>query len=90
MFLSGTTAFGGTIYNNTILSGAVSGLTGSDRTIQIDDVLVPDSRNPAHLPLAINSITLDLAATPRGQRCVQHLPLSCSERWHTGSESCPD
>jgi hypothetical protein len=62
--LSAATAFGDPIYNNTILSGAGTGLTGSERSIQIDDVLVPSSRNPSNLPLAINSITLELMATP--------------------------
>ena len=56
--------FSGTIYSNTILSGPVTGLTGSDRTIQIDDVLVPSTRDPSHPPLAINSITVDLSAVP--------------------------
>ena len=64
MLLLPTAAFSGTLYNNTMLSGAASGLTGGDRTIQIDDVLVPSSRDPSHLPLAINSITLDLSAAP--------------------------
>src|SRR5713101_3041956 len=64
MLLLPTTALSGTIYNNTVRSGPVTGLTGSDRTIQIDDVLVPSSRDPSHLPLAINSITLDLSAAP--------------------------
>jgi hypothetical protein len=64
MLLLPATAFSGTIYSNTILSGAASGLTGGDRTIQIDDVLVPSSRDPSHLPLAIASITVDLSAAP--------------------------
>src|SRR5713226_9709027 len=64
MLLLPATAFGGTIYSNIILSGPVTGLTGSDRTIQIDDVLVPSSRDPSHLPLAIDSITVDLSAAP--------------------------
>src|SRR5713101_474932 len=64
MLLPPATAFSGTIYNNTVLSGPATGLTGSDRTIQIDDVLVPSSRDPSHLPLAITSITLDLSAVP--------------------------
>ncbi len=64
MLLLPTTALSGTIYNNTVLSGPATGLTGSDRTIQIDDVLVPSSRDSFHLPLAINSITLDLSAAP--------------------------
>src|SRR6266851_2356505 len=64
MLLPPATAFSGTIYNNTVLSGPATGLTGSDRTIQIDDVLVPSSRDPSHLPLAIKSITVDLSATP--------------------------
>ena len=62
--LSATTAFGDTIYNNTIPSGAASGLTGSQRTILIDDVLVPSSRNPSNFALAINSITVELSAAP--------------------------
>ena len=64
MALLPMTAFGSTIYDNTILSGAATGLTGSQRTIQIDDVLVPSSRDPLNLPLAINSITVDLQAGP--------------------------
>ena len=64
MLLLTATASSGTIYSNIILSGPVTGLTGSDRTIQIDDVLVPSSRDPFHLPLAINSITVDLSAVP--------------------------
>ena len=64
LLLLPTTALSGTIYNNTVLSGPATGLTGSDRTIQIDDVLVPSSRDSFHLPLAINSITLDLSAAP--------------------------
>ena len=35
MLLLPTTALSGTIYNNTVLSGPATGLTGSDRTIQI-------------------------------------------------------
>jgi hypothetical protein len=62
--VAGTTALGATIYDNTVLSGAASGLTGSDRTIQVDDVLVPTSRDPSHLPIAIDSITLGLQAMP--------------------------
>ncbi len=58
------TAFGATLYDNTILTNTANGLTGSNRTIQIDDVLVPLSRDPFKLPLAINSITLELSATP--------------------------
>src|SRR5713101_1899220 len=64
MLLLPTTALSGTIYNNTVRSGPATGLTGSDRTIQIDDVLVPSSRDSFHLPLAIPSITLDLSAAP--------------------------
>lgn len=64
MLLAASTAYSGTIYDNTILSGAVSGLTGSARTIQIDDVLVPSSRDPSQLPIAINSLTLGLQAMP--------------------------
>jgi hypothetical protein len=64
LLLLPTTASSGTICNNTVLSGPATGLTGSDRTIQIDDVLVPSSRDPSHLPLAITSITLDLSAAP--------------------------
>ncbi len=58
------TALSGTIYNNTAFSGPATGLTGSDRTIQIDDVFVPSSRDPSHLPLAITLITLELSAAP--------------------------
>src|SRR6266852_4071173 len=64
MLLPPATAFSGTIYNNTVLSGPATGLTRSDRTIQIDDVLVPSSRDSFHLPLAITSITLNLSAAP--------------------------
>jgi hypothetical protein len=69
--------FGGTLYNNTTLSGAVTGLTGSDRTIQIDDVLVPLSRDPSRLPLAIKSITVDLSAAPgeSGQFSIYLFPV---------------
>jgi hypothetical protein len=75
--LPATTAFCDTIYENTILSGAASGLTGSDRTIQIDDVLIPSSRNPFNLPIAINSITVGLLATPgdSGQFSIYLFPV---------------
>jgi hypothetical protein len=69
MVLLPMTALGSTIYDNTMLSGAATGLTGSQRTIQIDDILVPSSRDPLNLPLAINSITVDLQAAP-GQNGV--------------------
>jgi hypothetical protein len=62
--LSATTAFGDGIYNNTIPSGAVTGLTGSQSTVLIDDVLVPSSRNPSNSALAINSVTVELSAAP--------------------------
>jgi hypothetical protein len=61
VLLTASATFSSTIYNNTILSGAVSGLISSDRTIQIDDVLVPSLRDPAHLALAVNSITFDFS-----------------------------
>src|SRR6266852_3730151 len=64
LLLLPTTALSGTIYNNTVLSGPATGLTRSDRTIQIEDVLVPSSRDSSHLPLAITSITLNLSAAP--------------------------
>lgn len=64
VLLSCRTALSTIIYDNTLLSGAATGLTGSNRTIQVDDILIPNSRNPYNLPLAIHSITLDLSAIP--------------------------
>jgi hypothetical protein len=72
------TALGGTVlYNNTIFSSAVSSLTGSQRTIQIDDVLVPLFRDPLELPLAITSITVDVSAIPgdSGQFTIYSFPV---------------
>jgi hypothetical protein len=64
MLLSAQVAVGDTIYNNTVLTNTITGLESSQSLIQIDDVLVPSSRNPYGLPLSITSITVDLSGYP--------------------------
>jgi hypothetical protein len=50
VWLLPTTVFGGTLYNNTTLSGAVTGLTGSDHTIRSTMSSLPLSRDPSGFP----------------------------------------
>lgn len=58
LVLSTAAAFGNTIYSNTLLTGARTAL-GPD-LIQVDDVLVPFSRDPSHGPLSISSIIVNI------------------------------
>jgi len=55
------TGFSSVLYNNTIGSGAASGLVGSQQSVLIDDVLVPVSRDPLNLPLAIKKATVEVS-----------------------------
>ncbi len=46
---------GTTIYDNTVLTGWTGSCPGC---VLVDDVLIPSSRNPLQLPIAIRSITI--------------------------------
>lgn len=74
MLLPVATASAGTLYNNTILSGAASGFCAG--CISVDDVLVPSARDPLALPLAITRITVGTLGTGSVVLSVYSFPVA--------------
>lgn len=77
MILSAGTALSNTIYDNTTLTGAGTSIS-SNEIIILDDVLVPSSRDPSHVPISIKSITVDVggAVGQSGQFSIYLFPVN--------------
>jgi hypothetical protein len=78
MILSPGTALSNTIYNNTTLTGAATSIE-SQKIIILDDVLVPSSRDPSHVPISIKSISVDVSGAV-GQSDICHIHGTFSAR----------
>jgi hypothetical protein len=69
------TARSSAIYSNTQDTRATTGFGGTNRNVLIDDVIVPESRNPRQRPLAIRSVTVLVSGTTPNDLSLWNYPV---------------
>lgn len=74
MLVPAATASAGTLYNNTIPSGATSGFCTD--CVLVDDVLVPSSRDPFDLPVAMTEITVGVLGAGSTGLSIYSFPVA--------------